>query len=209
MHVGLGIICVLLGAIIFTSGCLSSIFPDPVAVTPSPAPTPVPTTESPVETLPLSQLAILPDELPSDYILKERSDRTYLETDTISRDLGWKAGYIVTYYRVNREKYDMTGFSQTIDLYSLDSMNMVFNVKKEDIISQENETIKIYVLPCKKMGENTFAYKTVNEKNPRSLSQYTIIFTRKNVYEELTMGGTTTDYETLKDLAQTAADKIQ
>jgi hypothetical protein len=211
MQTGPGTAGVLLVMIFFSTGCLSAIFPDPVVVTPTPAPVPepVPTTENPYSTIPVSQMALLPADLPGDYILKERADLTYLETDTISRDLGWKAGYFVSYYRMNPEKYDMTVFSQTTGLYSLTTMNIVFNEKKNDALLLENDTIKIYVMPCRKLGDNTFAYKMVDEKLSVPINRYTIMVTRKDVYEELTMLGTTTDYEKLKELAATAVDKIR
>jgi hypothetical protein len=59
------------------------------------------------------------------------------------------------------------------------------------------------------MGDRTFAYRTSDTQNLLSITTYSIIFTNKDVYEELTMSGTTTDFETLKELAQTATAKIQ
>jgi hypothetical protein len=38
---------------------------------------------------------------------------------------------------------------------------------------------------------------------------YTVIFTKKNVFEKITMAGTNTDYETLKRLAQRAEALVQ
>jgi hypothetical protein len=38
---------------------------------------------------------------------------------------------------------------------------------------------------------------------------YTVLFTKKNVYEKITMGGTTTDYEILKDIGRKAGEKIR
>jgi hypothetical protein len=212
MYLGTGILCVVIAVVLVSAGCLSTIFPDPVPVsteTPTSPPTPVPTTESPVATVTVSRMALQPSDIPSDYILKDRSDRTYLEMSQMSLDLGWRAGYAVTYYRVNQEKYDLTGLRQVIDLYPLANMNKVFDIEKEAIESQNTGTIKIYELPCPKQGERTSAYRKTDDQSSRSISTYTIIFTKKDVYEELTMGGTTTDFETLKELAQVAADKIR
>jgi hypothetical protein len=210
MYTGSGIICAVLAAVLVSAGCLSAIFPHPVPVsTPSPTPVPAPTTESPVATVPVSQMALQPSDIPSDYILKDRSDRTYLEMSQMSHDLGWRAGYAVSYYRVNQEKYDLTGLRQLIDLYPLANMNKVFDIEKEAIESQNTGTTKIYELPCPKLGERTLAYRKTDDQSHLSISTYTIIFTKKDVYEELTMSGTTTDFETLKELAQSAAEKIR
>ena len=99
MHTGSGVLCVILAAMLISAGCLSVIFPYPLVPSPtqSPAPTPVPTTESPVVTVPVSQMALQPSDMPADYILRDRSDLAYLEMDQMSHDLGWRAGYEVTY----------------------------------------------------------------------------------------------------------------
>ncbi|MEI8331248.1 MAG: hypothetical protein WCF90_06325 [Methanomicrobiales archaeon] len=41
------------------------------------------------------------------------------------------------------------------------------------------------------------------------IAVYTVIFSKKNVFETVTMGGTTTDYEMLKEIVRKAADEIQ
>ncbi|MFZ1897493.1 hypothetical protein [Methanoregula sp.] len=211
MHTGSGILCAILAAVLISAGCLSVIFPYPPVPSPTrtPAPTPVPTTESPVATVPVSQMALQPSDMPAEYILKDRSDLTYLEMDQMSHDLGWRAGYEITYYRINQEKYDMTNLRQVIDLYPLANMNNVFNIETGAITGQENGTTQIYELPCPNMGDRTFAYRENDTQGPRSITTYSIVFTNKDVYEELTMSGTTTDFETLKELARIAADKIQ
>jgi len=135
----------------------------PVQPTPAltPTPAPVPTTESPVATVPGSQMALQLSDIPSDYILKDRSDLTYLEMDQMSHDLGWRAGYEVTYYRLDQEKYDMTELRQVIDLYPLANMNKVFDIEEEDITAQENQTTQIYELPCPNMGQRTLSIATL------------------------------------------------
>ena len=41
------------------------------------------------------------------------------------------------------------------------------------------------------------------------ITSYSVIFVKKNVFEQMHMEGTTTDYEVLKTIAQTAAGRIQ
>jgi hypothetical protein len=103
----------------------------------------------------------------------------------------------------------MTELRQVINLYPLANMNKVFDIEEEAITAQENGTTQIYELPCPNMGERTFAYRKSDSRGPLDITTYSIIFTNKDVYEELTMSGTTTDFETLKTLARTAADMIQ
>ncbi|MGB8309073.1 MAG: hypothetical protein WCE65_04475 [Methanoregula sp.] len=209
MHTASAILGVVLVAVLVSAGCLSAIFPYPSTPAPvqtSPV-TPVPTTESPVPTVPVSQMALQPSDMPSGYILKDRSDISYLEMDQMSQNLGWKAGYSVTYYQLNPQQYETTEISQIIDLYPLANMNDVFTISENTITSQNTGTIQIYQIPCPNMGQQTYAYRETDSQNPL-LTTYSIIFIKNDVYEQLTMTGTTTDFETLKELAQTAAAKI-
>src|SRR5208283_478498 len=210
MHTGSGVLVAILVLVLVSTGCLSAIFPNPSEPAPAQttAPTPVPTTISPVSTIPLSQMALQPSDMPSGYVLKGRSDISYLEMDQMSRNLGWRAGYTVTYYRLNEQQYELTTVSQVIDLYTLSNMNTIFNLQEDAVTAQETGTTQIYQLPCPNMGDHTFAYRKTDLENPL-LTTYSIIFTKKDVYEEVTMSGTTTDFETLKELAQTAAGRIQ
>jgi hypothetical protein len=210
METGWGILGALMVVIIVSAGCLSAIFPYPPLPAPAqtPAPTPVPTTISPVSTIPVSQMALQPADMPSDYILKDRSDIPYLQIDQMSRNLGWRAGYEVIYYRLNEQQYDLTEVSQVIDLFTPANMNMVFNEQEDAVNAGGTGTTQIYELPCPSMGDHTFAYRETDTQSPL-LTTYAIIFTKKDVYEELTMSGTTTDFETLKNLTLTASGRIQ
>ena len=149
-------------------------------------------------------------DIPSDYILKDRSDVPYTKTTQLSRDLGWREGYSVTFFRMNQEKFDMTGLRQTITRYPIQNMNRVFEMAKDEMLSPVNGgTGTIFELPLARIGDQSIAYKRENTSAPDSLPVYTILFVKKDVFETLEMGGTTTDYETLKELARIAADKIR
>ena len=211
MKIGASAIVIVL-LIIGSAGCLSS---SPAAqTTPGPTPPPQvtasPTTGSPVSMTGISGMALQLADIPSDYILKDRSDVPYTKTTQLSRDLGWKEGYSVTFFRMNQEKFDMTGLRQTITRYPIQNMNRVFEMAKDEMLSPVNGgTGTIFELPLARIGDQSIAYKRENTSAPDSLPVYTILFVKKDVFETLEMGGTTTDYETLKGLAQIAADKIR
>jgi len=104
----------------------------------------------------------------------------------------------------------MTGLRQTISLYPIQNMHRVFDLAKDEMVSPVNGgTGTIFELPLAKIGDQSIAYKRENTSVPYSSPVYTILFVKKDVFETLEMGGTTTDYETLKDLARIAADKIR
>lgn len=212
MKIGASAIVIILLLIIGSAGCLSS---SPAAqTTPEPTPPPQvtasPTTGSPVSMTGLSGMALQLADIPSDYILKDRSDVPYTKTTQLSRDLGWREGYSVTFFRMNQEKFDMTGLRQTLTRYPIQNMNRVFEMAKDEMLSPVNGgTGTIFELPLARIGDQSIAYKRENTSAPDSLPVYTILFVKKDVFETLEMGGTTTDYETLKNLARIAADKIR
>ena len=60
------------------------------------------------------------------------------------------------------------------------------------------------------IGDNSFAYReTVEDEIEGTFRLYTIVFVKKDYYEEFRMVGTTTDYELLKDIAMKAESRIK
>ena len=88
-------------------------------------------------------------------------------------------------------------------------MNNVFNIETGAITGQENGTTQIYELPCPNMGDRTFAYRESDTRSPFNHDILDRLHEQRCLRRVLTMSGTTTDFETLKELARTAADKIQ
>ena len=91
---GSGVLCAILAAVLISPGAFRQ-FSRILPCLHRPGPLrqlPCQLTESPVATVPVSQMALQLSDMPSDYILKDRSDLTYLEMDQMSHDLGWRAG---------------------------------------------------------------------------------------------------------------------
>jgi len=192
---------------ISSAGCLSPASPaSPVPQTPLPAPLPTP--ESTSATVSPGGMALQLTDVPPDYLIKDRTVIAYSEVSQLARDLGWQQGYRVTFYRMNREKDDLTGIRQSISVYPPENMNKVYAIETEDILSSKNGTTR-YEIPFPAIGEKSMAFRETRVGDPLDLAVYTVIFQKKNVLETVTMGGTTTDYETLKDVVRKAADKIQ
>jgi len=202
---------ILILAMIVSMGCLSAEPPQvqAPATTPVPTPSPEPAPESPVSTVLPSAMALQLSDIPPDYILKDRADSTYEEQTQLTRDLGWRQGYSVSFYRINLEKFDLTAIRQDIGVYPPERMNRVFDLAEDDMESQGNDTIRVYQIPLYRIGDDSIAYKTENTRDSGRTVVYTILFIKKDVFEKLEMGGTTTDYETLKQLAAIAADRIR
>ena len=186
------------------AGCLSPA--SPTQQTPLPATPPTPDSTS--VTIPPGEMALQLTDVPPDYLLKDRTVIAYSEVSQLARDLGWRQGYKVMFYRMNREKDDMTGIRQSISIYPPENMDKVYAIGTEGILSIENGTTR-YEIPFPKTGDRSMAFRETGVGEPRDFAIYTVIFKKKNVFETITMGGTSTDYETLKDVVRKAPDKIQ
>ena len=203
-----GLLILVLIFLACSSGCLSPSSEKPAAI-PEPIPTLLPTPESKTSTIPPSDMALQLADIPSDYILKDRSVMVSPEVTELTRDIGWRQGYFVSFYRINKEKDDQTGIRQSINIFPIENMNKVFSIEKEDMKSRADGSGTIYEIPFPTTGDTSIAFRETNANNPYNIALYSVLFTKKNVYEKITMSGTSTDYEVLKDIAQKAAAKIR
>jgi hypothetical protein len=203
------LIAIALILVVGVSGCLDRLYERPVPIpTPTPLPVITPVPESPGSTIVPSEMALQLTDLPSDYFLRDRTVIAYDEMPKINRDLGWRQGYFVSFYRMNLRNEDLTGITQTIAVYPLEKMNPLFSVEKDDLLTHDTLTEQ-YEIPFPIIGDRSYAIRETHPDDPYRGVTYTVIFSRKNVFEKITMGGTTTDYETLKDVANKAAAKIR
>lgn len=191
-----------------TAGCFL-LDQAPPSLHPITQPTPIPTTESRVSTVEPSVMALQISDLPEGYTIKERSDVSYAEINPIARDEGWKKGYYVAFFRMNAKNYDITGISQQISIYPLNRMALIFDEVKNGIISRTNASVSVTELPFPKTGDRTIALRTIDANDSYGIIVYTVIFTKKDAFEQIEMRGTTTDYEVLKDITARAALKIR
>ena len=200
---------VLLIIVLLTAaGCLDRFSGSTATPTPTPVPMTIPPTESPLITVQPSEMALQLADLPADYILRDRSVMVSPEVTQLSRDLGWREGYFVSFSRMNKRD-DTTRVRQAINIFPLENMKKVFDLEKIDIENQAISPLIQSEIPFPLIGENSRAYRETDPTDAMKQVAYTVIFTKKNVYERITMAGTSTDYETLKDLVQKAADKVQ
>jgi len=190
-----------------SAGCLSGVFGEPPAkpaltITITPAP------ESRTGSLTPDMLALQPEDLPVDYSIRDRTVILASDISPVLQDIGWLQGYTVSYYRLNRDTDDRTGIRQSISIYPVTRMNTVFEVEKENLLSGGNASIRKDEFPFPNTGDATFAVRQISTGNDPVVT-YTVIFIKKNVFEKISMGGTATDYEILKNITAVAAGKIQ
>jgi hypothetical protein len=192
-----------------SAGCLETLFGEPPQKTETPVPTPVPTTETPRLPTQSSDMALQPADLPADYILQDRTVIALPEVSSLALELGWQQGYYVSFYRRISNTDDITRIRQSVNIFSSDSINGVFLLEKEELKNQQVSPGTRYEIPFPAIGERSIAFRDTSPVDSERPVTYTVIFTKKNVYEKITMSGTNTDYETLKRLAQRADVLVQ
>jgi hypothetical protein len=192
-----------------SAGCLDTLFGEPPYKTETPVPAIVPTMKTPRLPEQSSDMALQPADLPSDYILQDRSVMALPEVSQLARELGWRQGYYVSFYRRISNTDDITRIRQSINIFSTDSINGVFLLEKEDLNDQQLSPGTRYEIPFPVVGERSIAFRDTNPVDAERPVTYTVIFTKKNVYEKITMSGTNTDYETLKRLVLRAEALVQ
>ena len=203
----LTVVSVLLIALAGSAGCITTPATSPVPVV-TQAPVIVPTTESKSVTVPASDFSLQLSDLPADYIIRDRSVMISPEVSQISRDLGWRQGYFVTFDRSGWIRNDQTRIHQAISIFALEDMNKVFTLEKEELLHGGDPLTVPGEIPFPTAGDQSIACR-MNDKPAAGQVTYTVIFTKKNAFEQITMTGTSTDYEVLKDIVQKAAAKIR
>ena len=196
---------ILVTFLICSAGCLDTMVGEPPKTTLTTIPTVVTSTaETPRVPEQSSDMALQPSDLPSDYTLQDRTVIALPEVSQLARELGWRQGYYVSFYRRNGNNEIITRIWQSVNIFSSENINGVFLLEKENLREQQLTRGRGTEIPFPAIGERSIAFRETNPLDPERPVTYTVIFTKNNVYQKITMAGTNTDYETLKRLAQRA-----
>ena len=161
-----------------------------------------------LSTLDPSEMALQSDELPENYQIKERSEQVKSDVVKSALDLGWKKGYIVKFVQVDLNNLEVTSIEQDISIYPIENINKTLSLQRvESTKYTANNSNRIDDLSNPNIGDQSQAYRITNKSD--NSKSYAIDFIKQDVFESLRMSGTFTDYEILKELAQTAAEKIE
>jgi hypothetical protein len=184
------------------TGCTS---PDPSSpvVVPSPVPTPGLSTISPAE------MALQPSDLPGNFTLLEKGERNASHMRDWAIDHGWKRGYYADYVKTEGDVSEGTVFEQVISVYTAENITLIvpdtINTWKSWPAEDSNVTVEEISLPT--IGDSSHAMKASDRSDNSRM--YMIAFLKYDVYEQLMTNGTETDFETLRQMAETAAAKIR
>ena len=153
-----------------------------------------------------SKMALQPGDLPENFIIKERSERTTSDAAKAALENGWEKGYGVTFSRVDLNQRVGTEITQDISIYPIEKISHMLPVIKAGYTQQWGNTSVVEDLSDPKIGDQSQAFRITNTDKSKT---YIIIFNKMDVLETFTMTGITTDYETLKELAKKAASNVK
>jgi hypothetical protein len=166
------------------------------------------TPEIKLSTIEPSEMALQLDDLPENYQIKERSEQVRSDVVKSALDLGWKKGYTVKFVQVDLNKLEVTSIEQGISVYPIENINKDLSLQRDESTKYTaNNSYTIDDLSNPNIGDQSQAYRITNKLD--NSKSYAIDFIKQDVFESLRMSGTFTDYETLKELAMTAAEKIE
>jgi hypothetical protein len=160
-----------------------------------------------LSTIEPSEMALQLSDLPTGYTIKERSERTTSDVDKLALDMGWIKGYTVKFQKIGTTSSDITLIQQDISIYPIDKISQNLPIVKTSLIKISNASYLVEPLSDPKIGDSSQVFRiTISNLN---MKLYLIQFVKADVYEQFEMFGTSTDYETLKNLAKIGAAKIK
>ncbi|MCK9580021.1 MAG: hypothetical protein M0Q92_06170 [Methanoregula sp.] len=171
----------------------------------SQAPSSPTATQQKLSTIEPSQMALQPSDVPAGFTLLEKYERNVSDMRSWALDKGWKKGYGVYYESSGPE---VRGLDQVISVYPAENITLIVPDTVQNIrtwVAEEN--LSFEELPAPGVGDSSSALKVSEKDDP--INQYVIAFVKYDVFEQLSVNGTATDYDTLKQLAGTAAGKIK
>ena len=151
------------------------------------------------------ELILQLSDLPGNYSIYEKAPRVKSDVNEEAINLGWIEGYYVRYGKTG-DNFDYTTIEQYISIYPIENITKVIKLPRES-----NENISYDELPDPKIGDESRAFKIkwYDSELDEWWTDYEIEFIKMNVYEDIYMSGTSTDYELLKELAKKAEKKIR
>lgn len=188
------LLVLLLITMVFLSGCTQQTTTAPETIKEPSKPK--------LSSLEPSDLILQLSDLPSNFTIKERTERVSSDVSENARNLSWKKGYYGRFAKVET-LLDMTVIEHTISIYPIDNISKVL-----DIPMESNEYVTFEELSNPNIGDKSRAFR-VTEKSGLETRYNFIQFNKMDVHETLYMRGTSTDYELLKELAKKAEAKIK
>ncbi len=162
----------------------------------------------------VSNLALLLDDLPAEWEISTRGEKTKSDIDAYGLNLGWKEGYSIVFRKTASKDIQV---SQSISIYPQENISLVLNGVRESLkIFRESvdgrrieyqrdefgDRYRFEELSDPLIGDDSIAYKYISLDTAQVA--YYIEFVKSSYYE-IIVGY---DYELIKELASKAEEKI-
>jgi len=152
----------------------------------------------------ISSLVLDISDVPEGYSLQDKAPRVRSELSSEGLELGWREGYKISFSKSEDSTFSITSIKQLISKYPLE------NITKLIIIPEEAEGVTVDEIPIEKIGDESKAFKVVNENDfAESFGYYEIQFRKMDILETLIISGTSQNFELLEELAKKAENKIK
>jgi hypothetical protein len=192
--------------IILSAGMAGCTSPAPSSPVPAPSPVPAKT----LSTITPLEMVVPLSDIPGNFTLLESGERNSSEMRTWALDHGWKGGYYADYVKNDNHSPSGTIIEQVISVYNPGNISLIVPdtvsyMKNWSAEDRTNRSVEEVALPV--IGDSSSVLK-ISDKSDNS-HEYMITFVKYDVFEQWYTNGTATDYETLQQLAGTAAAKIR
>ena len=162
----------------------------------------------PVNVKDLSSLMLSVEDFPQNegWTLKDRAERGKTDVSDYGLSIGWKRGYLASYLRgdLKSENLDYSRVDLYVSEYPVENISLTLKTQESDNYTQYDS------LSSPLIGDESKAYKviSVDEYGIESI-YYQIEFRKSNLFYKLTIYGTRTDYDLLKELATKTEEKLK
>ncbi len=210
------ILATLVCAVLAASGCTTPAGPSAPAALPPSAPVPAPSPAA---------LALAPADVPAPYALTGTREKNATEVSRLALDLGWKAGYVVTFTNTSAGPEGTGTIVQTITVYPEKSIPGVIGVIEKEERADTGMTFSD--IPAPGIGDASGGFtarahaqlllKTEGSSNPLEPESVQtepaqdfaeVYFSKGPVLEVIRMTGPGAGAATVTAIARTAYAKI-
>lgn len=124
-------------------------------------------------------------------------------------DHGWKRGYYVDYVKNGGNMSEDPIFEQVISVYTAENITLIVpdTIGNWKTWQAEDSNVTVEEISLPTIGDSSRAMKASNRSDNSRM--YMIAFVKYDVFEQLQTDGNETDFETLRQMAETAAGKIR
>lgn len=202
------LILLMAGLIVITAGIAGCTSQAPSSGQ-APEKTLVSATTSP--TIDPADLVLQPSEIPGNYTLIEKRERSVSELSQWALDHGWTNGYYVLYQKNDKNSPSGTFIRQNISVYSGGNATLAVSDTIDGMVSSINEekntTRSVEKLSIATIGDASGSLK-YSDKSDNS-TMYVIAIAKDGVFLDVETNGTAADYVIAQQLANITTAKIR